>query len=438
MDENFLALCMGVPFSASSCLHRLALLLLPTIIWGLYKLSFKLRRGTRASSNDVLSLPPGPRGMWRLLQVPWAGEGLQFLAAMRAGHPEHFLFDRGARYSSNTFRTLIFGHRIVMVQGAAANRFVANAEKKGLLRNSWPSTVLRVVGNHAPVVKHGAEHRRFRQILSTCLSPLPLQKLVERASRITYTQIDTHWLPHARCSINTSTEFHDSCASDVITMMPLLRLHTFRLACNLLADISDEKILSRLHKSFKIWLAGMLDLPLNLPGSPYSKSLRARDELLREMGKLIDVKLASRECRQLQFVDSERDVDVLSLLLRAQADDGSFLSYNEMKDTLLFLLFAGHDTNTASLAFTLKYLEQYPACYDQVVQEQEAIAASKNEGEELSWDDVQSMKYTWKVVQEALRLWPPVLGGMKEAMDDIVFDGYLIPKGWKVEHIYTH
>lgn len=52
------------------------------------------------------------------------------------------------------------------------------------------------------------------------------------------------------------------------------------------------------------------------------------------------------------------------------------------------------------------------------------------------------MKYTWKVVMEVLRMYPPVFGGFRRAMKDIDYDRYIIPKGWQVSKKkikdYTH
>uniref|UniRef100_A0A453Q0F0 Cytochrome P450 716B1 n=1 Tax=Aegilops tauschii subsp. strangulata TaxID=200361 RepID=A0A453Q0F0_AEGTS len=67
-----------------------------------------------------------------------------------------------------------------------------------------------------------------------------------------------------------------------------------------------------------------------------------------------------------------------------------------------------------------------------MVQEHEEIARSKGDGEALAWEDLTKMKLTWRVAQEILRVVPPIFGSFRRALEDVEFDGYLIPKGWQV------
>lgn len=82
---------------------------------------------------------------------------------------------------------------------------------------------------------------------------------------------------------------------------------------------------------------------------------------------------------------------------------------------------------------TIYILICVPFC--EICLEQMEIAKLKSPGELLNWDDVNRMQYSWNVACEVMRIAPPLQGGFREAINDFIFNGFSIPKGWKVRKL---
>ncbi|RYR67104.1 hypothetical protein Ahy_A03g013356 isoform A [Arachis hypogaea] len=206
-----------------------------------------------------------------------------------------------------------------------------------------------------------------------------------------------------------------------------MRKYTFLLACRLFMSVEDGKDVEKIEGPFHRLASGILTLPIDLPGTAFNKGIKAskfiRNELLRII-KQRKVELGEGKASPTQ--------DILSHMLLTPDEDGHYMNEMDIADKILGLLIGGHDTASAACTFIVKYLAELPHVYDQVYKEQTEIAKSKSEGELLTWDDVQKMRYSWNVACEVMRLDPPLQGSFREAITDFIFNGFSIPKGWKL------
>ncbi|MWV63548.1 cytochrome P450 [Halorubrum sp. JWXQ-INN 858] len=121
--------------------------------------------------------------------------------------------------------------------------------------------------------------------------------------------------------------------------------------------------------------------------------------------------------------DAAVPMDLLSVLLRAY-DRGEQTDAN-LRDELVTMLLAGHDTTALALTYTFYLLSRHPAARERV--EREADAAVADGRPDAA--DVRGMAYTDRVLNEAMRLYPPVYTMFREPKLDVKLGGYRIPEG---------
>ncbi|KAH9299004.1 hypothetical protein KI387_030686 [Taxus chinensis] len=172
---------------------------------------------------------------------------------------------------------------------------------------------------------------------------------------------------------------------------------------------------------------GLVSIPLDFPGTRFRKALYARSKLDEIMSSVIE-----RRRSDLRSGAASSDQDLLSVLLTFKDERGNSFADKEILDNFSFLLHALYDTTISPLTLIFKLLSSSPECYENIAQEQLGILGNKKDREEISWKDLKDMKYTWQAVQETLRMFPPVYGYIREALTDIDYDGYTIPKGWRI------
>jgi cytochrome P450 len=117
--------------------------------------------------------------------------------------------------------------------------------------------------------------------------------------------------------------------------------------------------------------------------------------------------------------------DLLSVLLRAQARGEQ--TDTELRDEVMTMLLAGHDTTALTLTYTWYLLSEHPEAERRVHAEIERVVDGRP-----TMGDVREFDYVENVVKEAMRLYPPVYTMFREAREPIDFDGYRVPEGASV------
>ncbi len=123
--------------------------------------------------------------------------------------------------------------------------------------------------------------------------------------------------------------------------------------------------------------------------------------------------------------DSQDQHDFLGLLMAAKDDEtGQGMSDEQLKDEVLTLLVAGHDTVAASLAWTWILLSEHVHIRSQLYDEIKCVLGGRSP--ELA--DSERLTYTRMIFDEALRLYPPAWGQPRQSFEEDVIDGYHLPK----------
>jgi cytochrome P450 len=122
---------------------------------------------------------------------------------------------------------------------------------------------------------------------------------------------------------------------------------------------------------------------------------------------------------------SEPGDDLLSMLLRAQDEDGSRMTDIQLRDEAMTLFLAGHETTALTLSWTWYLLASHPEVETKLASEWQTVLG----GRAPTAEDVPRLAYTEHVVTEAMRVYPPVYLIGREPIIDVELGGYRIRKG---------
>jgi cytochrome P450 len=284
------------------------------------------------------------------------------------------------------------------MRGQEASLFVLSNDNQYFVA-SLPPSMKALLGPLSLSLQTGADHQNRRKLLYQAFQPRALVGYIGAMEDITQRYLEK-WEK-----------------MEIMTWYPELRKYTFDVAGKLLVGL-DNGSETALGHNFENWCKGLFSIALDLPWTKFGKAKTSRKLLLTELEKII-------RNRQQGTLSGK---DALSLLISGRDEEGNSLSLEELKDQVLLLLFAGHETLTSAISSFCLLLAQNPDVMAKVRAEQQQFPAT----EPLTLEQLKQMTYLEQVLREVLRLIPPVRGIFRTAINACEFGGYEIPKGWRV------
>ena len=292
-----------------------------------------------------------------------------------------------------------FERPMVMLSDPAAVKALYTEPGHGLPpgRNVFLEPIL---GSRSLLLLEGADHLAHRRLMLPAFHGERMRSYEPIMAEIVDAEIDTWPL------------------GDPFALHPRMQAVTLEVILRVVFGVSEGTRLERLRGLLRNLLAET-SAPANqllaLVGSRVggtSRVMRKFEARLREVDELLYAEIAEHRRRD----DLEERDDILSALILARFEDGEGMTDTDLRDQLMTLLLAGHETTATALAWTFDLLLRHPAALERLRDELER-------GEDA---------YMRATITESLRLRPVVPLAGRRLSKELVADGLTLPAGTDV------
>jgi cytochrome P450 len=333
------------------------------------------------------SLPRTPWGLWKVITDP---DAILAEAVARCGDP---------------FTDRLAGPATVFSATPEAARRLLTADPD-LFEVPNRELMAPLVGDGSLALLVGARHRAERKLLNPHFHGGRMRAYGTLLRDITRRHIS---------GLRVSDTFRMLDITQAISVEVILRA-VFGVSSNRL-DAFHHAVIDFV-KAFSAPLVFFQGLRRPLAGiGPWDRFIEVRNRL----HQMMDEETAQRR----EAVQAGRDPqDILGLLVRARYDDGSAMTQQQLRDELITLLFAGHETTAIALAWALYHLHKAPAMLERLRRELKTL------GDEPEPEAVTQLPYLTALCKETLRLHPvaPILPP-RQVREPFEFMGYNLPPG---------
>jgi cytochrome P450 len=308
------------------------------------------------------------------------------------------------------FAVRVFHHPVVFMLGPEANHFVTVAHPEDFhWRESSFGDLIPLLGDGLLTID-GDYHDRAREIMMPAFHRRQVGAAVEVMAE------------EAGAAIATLRP------GEVVDLYEWMRRLAMRIAMRALLGLDPDEAgkgaAAAEHFERALSFYG-IDFHLRLlrgPGSPWSRMVASR----RVLDEIVHGEIAQRRAQP----DADR-TDVLSLLVGVWDEAGEGFSDREVRDQVMTLMFAGHDTSTSTLTFMMHELARHPEVVARLREEQDVVL----DGAVPTIERLErEMPYLEMVLDEVLRLYPPAWIGPRRAVRDFEFGGCRVARGSYVNY----
>ncbi|CAK9174501.1 unnamed protein product [Ilex paraguariensis] len=367
----------------------------------LYRIIIRSNSSTiRSSIYRIRSpLPLGTLG-W-----PFIGETIEFVSCAYSDQPERFMNRRCSMYGK-VFKSHLFGSPTIVSIDAEVSRCILQSDSKTFVP-FYPKSLTELMGKDSILLINGSLQKRIHGLIGAFFKSPHLKAQITRDMQNFVQKSMGNWREDHPIYIQDET-----------------KNIAFQVLVKALISLDPGEDMEFLKKQFQEFIAGLMSLPIKVPGSQLHRSLQAKKKMVKLVHKIIQEKRNSSTSSSISTVPK----DVAEVLLN---DTREQLTDDLLSDNMIDLMIPGEDSVPVLMTLAVKYLSDCPAALQQLTEENLKLKRLKDQLKEpLRWSDYLSLPFTQKVLTETLRMGNIIIGVMRKAMKDVKIKGHLIPKGW--------
>ncbi|XP_021903427.1 abscisic acid 8'-hydroxylase 3-like [Carica papaya] len=358
-----------------------------------------------SSTRKAMERIPGSLG-W-----PIVGESFSFLAEFSSPSGIYNFMSQRQRKYGKIFKSYVLGRYTVFMTGREASKILLTG-KDGLVSLNLFYTGKQVLGPTSLLQTTGEPHKRLRRLIAEPLSIDGLKKYFDFINRLAIDTLD-HWSGRTVLALEEASTF------------------TLKVIGNMIMSLEptgEEQ--EKFRANFKLISSSFASLPFKFPGTAFYRGIEARDRMYAMLDSVISRRRNGEDFQQ-DFLESLIMKHSRGANINGE-DNEDKLTDEQLKDNILTLLVAGHDTTTAALTWLIKFVEENPSVLEKLREEHLEIQSNRKDGGSLTWAEVNNMPYTAKVISETLRRATILPWFSRKAVQDFEMDGCKIKKGWSV------